>query len=209
MKVKGKVSPFDPSLRDYWEDRRLRRLVREAGRFNRAHLLKQQAGRCAVCPRRPSTPTLISTTPPTSWCVVIPPPGTSPASSSTAGAVQDGIRRGGRATRWQMLEPYAGQLARTVLRGPGRSQDFPAPKAGRNQTLDERAKLRPGRCTPRGDPRAPGQQGRNRRPGRTPPGAARDCPERPSVTVALAIEEGRIGSATPPRSREVWPRAGN
>jgi hypothetical protein len=24
-----------------------------------------------------------------------------------------------------MLEPYAGQLARTVLRGPGRSQDFP------------------------------------------------------------------------------------
>ena len=49
VKVKGKVSPFDPSLRDYWEDRRLRRLMREAGRFNRAHLLKQQAGRCAVC----------------------------------------------------------------------------------------------------------------------------------------------------------------
>ncbi len=49
VKVKGKVSPFDPNLRDYWEDRRQRRLVREAGRFNRVHLLKQQAGRCAVC----------------------------------------------------------------------------------------------------------------------------------------------------------------
>jgi RNA-directed DNA polymerase len=49
VKVKGKVSPFDPSLRDYWQDRRLRRLVREAGRFNRIHLLKQQDGRCAVC----------------------------------------------------------------------------------------------------------------------------------------------------------------
>jgi RNA-directed DNA polymerase len=49
VKVKGKVSPFDPNLRDYWEDRRQRRLVREAGRFNRVHLLKQQDGRCAVC----------------------------------------------------------------------------------------------------------------------------------------------------------------
>ena len=49
VKVKGKVSPFDPNLRDYWEDRRQRRLVREAGRFNRIHLLKQQAGRCAAC----------------------------------------------------------------------------------------------------------------------------------------------------------------
>ena len=49
VKVKGKVNPFDPDLRDYWEDRRQRRLVREAGRFNRIHLLKQQAGRCAVC----------------------------------------------------------------------------------------------------------------------------------------------------------------
>jgi RNA-directed DNA polymerase len=49
VKVKGKVSPFDPSLRDYWEDRRLRRLVREAGRFNRVNLLKQQDGRCAIC----------------------------------------------------------------------------------------------------------------------------------------------------------------
>jgi RNA-directed DNA polymerase len=49
VKVKGKVSPFDPSLRDYWQDRRLRRLVREVGRFNRIHLLKQQDGRCAVC----------------------------------------------------------------------------------------------------------------------------------------------------------------
>ena len=49
VKVKGKVSPFDPNLRDYWEDRRQRRLVREAGRFNRVHLLKQQEGRCAVC----------------------------------------------------------------------------------------------------------------------------------------------------------------
>ena len=35
--------------------------------------------------------------------------------SSTAGAVQDGNRCGGRAKRWQMLVPYAGQLARTVL----------------------------------------------------------------------------------------------
>jgi RNA-directed DNA polymerase len=49
VKVKGKVSPFDPNLRDYWEERRQRRLVREAGRFNRVHLLKQQEGRCAVC----------------------------------------------------------------------------------------------------------------------------------------------------------------
>lgn len=30
-------------------------------------------------------------------------------------------RSGRRATRWQMLESYAGKLARTVLKGPGRS----------------------------------------------------------------------------------------
>jgi len=34
---------------DYRQHRRQRRLVREAGRFNRIHLLKQQEGRCAVC----------------------------------------------------------------------------------------------------------------------------------------------------------------
>ena len=60
---------------------------------------------------------------------------TSPASSSTAGAAQDGNRRGGRATRWQMLEPYAGQLARTVLRGPGRSQNFPGHPTPESNTL--------------------------------------------------------------------------
>ena len=49
VKVKGKVSPFDPSQRGYWEERRQRRLVREAGRFDRVHLLQQQAGRCAAC----------------------------------------------------------------------------------------------------------------------------------------------------------------
>ena len=49
VKVKGKVSPFDPSQRGYWEERRQRRLVREAGRFDRVHLLRRQAGRCAVC----------------------------------------------------------------------------------------------------------------------------------------------------------------
>jgi RNA-directed DNA polymerase len=49
VKVKGKISPFDPRQRAYWEDRRQRRLVREAGRFNRVHLLKQQEGRCAAC----------------------------------------------------------------------------------------------------------------------------------------------------------------
>jgi RNA-directed DNA polymerase len=49
VKVRGKVSPFDPSLRDYWEDRRTRRLVREANHFHRVHLLQQQAGRCTAC----------------------------------------------------------------------------------------------------------------------------------------------------------------
>jgi RNA-directed DNA polymerase len=49
VKVKGKASPFDPSLRDYWEDRRKRRLVREASHFHRVHLLQRQAGRCAAC----------------------------------------------------------------------------------------------------------------------------------------------------------------
>lgn len=49
VKVKGKASPFDPSLRDYWEDRRTRRLVREASHFHRVHLLQRQAGRCAAC----------------------------------------------------------------------------------------------------------------------------------------------------------------
>jgi hypothetical protein len=38
VKVKDKASPFDPNLRDYWEDRRKRRLVREAGHFLRIHL---------------------------------------------------------------------------------------------------------------------------------------------------------------------------
>ena len=43
-------SPFDPSLRDYWQqDRRTRRLVREARHFHRIHLLQRQAGRCAAC----------------------------------------------------------------------------------------------------------------------------------------------------------------
>jgi RNA-directed DNA polymerase len=49
VKVKGKASPFDPSLRGYWEDRRTRRLVREASHFHRVHLLQRQAGRCAAC----------------------------------------------------------------------------------------------------------------------------------------------------------------
>jgi hypothetical protein len=68
---------------------------------------------------------LISTATPPLWCVVMPPPETKPVPSSTAGAVLDGNRHGGRSTRWQMLEPYAGKLARPVLRGPGRSQDVP------------------------------------------------------------------------------------
>jgi hypothetical protein len=49
VKVRGKASPFDLSLRDYWEDRRTRWLVREAGHFHRIHLLQRQAGRCAAC----------------------------------------------------------------------------------------------------------------------------------------------------------------
>ncbi len=49
VKVRGKASPFDPNLRAYWEDRRHRRLVREAGHFHRVHLLQRQAGRCAAC----------------------------------------------------------------------------------------------------------------------------------------------------------------
>ena len=49
VKVRGRSSPFDPSLRDYWEDRRARRLVREASHFHRIHLLQRQAGRCAAC----------------------------------------------------------------------------------------------------------------------------------------------------------------
>jgi RNA-directed DNA polymerase len=49
VKVRGKASPFDPNLRAYWEDRRTRRLVREASHFHRVHLLQRQAGRCAAC----------------------------------------------------------------------------------------------------------------------------------------------------------------
>jgi RNA-directed DNA polymerase len=49
VKVRGRASPFDPSLRGYWEDRRTRRLVREASHFHRVHLLQRQAGRCAAC----------------------------------------------------------------------------------------------------------------------------------------------------------------
>jgi hypothetical protein len=49
VKVRGKASPFDPNLRGYWEDRRTRRLVREASHFHRVHLLQRQAGRCAAC----------------------------------------------------------------------------------------------------------------------------------------------------------------
>jgi Group II intron, maturase-specific domain len=46
VKVKDKASPFAPSLRDYWGNRRHRR-VREAGPFHRVHL-QRQAGRCAA-----------------------------------------------------------------------------------------------------------------------------------------------------------------
>jgi hypothetical protein len=49
VKVRGKASPIDPSLRDYLEDRRTRRLVREASHYHRVHLLQRQAGRCAAC----------------------------------------------------------------------------------------------------------------------------------------------------------------
>jgi RNA-directed DNA polymerase len=49
VKVKGQASPFDPSLRHYWEDRRKHRLLRETARVNRVRLLKQQDGRCGVC----------------------------------------------------------------------------------------------------------------------------------------------------------------
>ena len=49
LKVRGKANPFDPSLRDYWEDRLKRRLVREASHIQRVHLLQRQAGRCAAC----------------------------------------------------------------------------------------------------------------------------------------------------------------
>jgi hypothetical protein len=49
VKVRGKASPFDPSLRAYWEDRRTRRLMREASHFHRIHLLQRQAGLCAAC----------------------------------------------------------------------------------------------------------------------------------------------------------------
>jgi RNA-directed DNA polymerase len=124
VKVKGKSSPFDPNLRDYWEDRRHRRLVREAGR-SIASTCSNSRMAGARSARRRSMPTLISTTTPTSCYVVTSQPETLSEFSSTAGAVLDGSRSGGRATRWQMLEPYAGRLARTVLRGPGRSQDFP------------------------------------------------------------------------------------
>jgi len=49
VKVKGQTSPFDPSLRSYWEDRRKHRLLRETARVNRVRLLKLQDGRCGVC----------------------------------------------------------------------------------------------------------------------------------------------------------------
>ena len=41
----GKASPFDPNLRGYWEDRRTRRLEREASHFHSVHLLQRQGGR--------------------------------------------------------------------------------------------------------------------------------------------------------------------
>jgi hypothetical protein len=46
--LSGKAPPFNPNLRDYWEDRQQRRLVREAGRFNR-HLAQTARGSVAAC----------------------------------------------------------------------------------------------------------------------------------------------------------------
>ena len=126
VKVKGKVSPFDPSQRGYWEERRQRRLVREAGRFDRVHPLHQQAGpgaarKTGLRPGLCQVGTSSSSATPTSWCAATPPPETPPGISSTAGAARGG-RRGRSRQRWRMLEPYAGRPARTVLRGPGGQQ---------------------------------------------------------------------------------------
>jgi hypothetical protein len=44
VRVRGKASLFDPSLRDNREDRHKQRLVREVGRFHRIQLLQQDGG---------------------------------------------------------------------------------------------------------------------------------------------------------------------
>ena len=118
VKVKGKASPFDPSLRDYWEDRRTRRLVREASHFHRVHLLQRQAGRCAACKavfdpdleQGGNTNVVVRRDPATGDYDPRSRPPLVP--SRTVPAVDPRMR-------WPMLEPYAGQLARTVLRGLG------------------------------------------------------------------------------------------
>jgi hypothetical protein len=118
VKVRGKASPLDPSLRDYWEERRTRRLVREASHFDRVHLLQRQAGRCAAW-KAVFDPDLEQGGN-TNIVVRDPPPEIRPVSSSTAGAVPDATR-GRPRTGWPMLEPYAGKPVRTVLEGAGRA----------------------------------------------------------------------------------------
>ena len=104
-----------------YEERRQRRLVREAGRFDRVHLLRRQAGRCAVCKtvfdldleQFGDTSILVRRDPatgrhdPASRPPLVPPRAADAVDLDNAG--------GG-------LSRMRGDPQRTVLRGPGEQQ---------------------------------------------------------------------------------------
>jgi RNA-directed DNA polymerase len=48
-KVTGRNSPYDPSLRQYWVERKKRQVARETYAKQRLMLLQQQEYRCALC----------------------------------------------------------------------------------------------------------------------------------------------------------------
>jgi RNA-directed DNA polymerase len=49
VKVKGKYSPYDPALGQYWQERKKRQVARETYAKQRRMLLQTQAYRCALC----------------------------------------------------------------------------------------------------------------------------------------------------------------
>ncbi len=74
VKVKGKASPFAPSLRDYWGNRRHRRRVREAGPFHRVHSATA-GGSVRGLPSGPRSGPRARAATSTSWRAATPPPG--------------------------------------------------------------------------------------------------------------------------------------
>jgi RNA-directed DNA polymerase len=48
-KVEGRSSPFDPTMRDYWQNRRKRNTARQTHQKDRLSLLRMQDGTCGLC----------------------------------------------------------------------------------------------------------------------------------------------------------------